>query len=256
MNNPKKPTGSKNYGSIGHLPNSRLGPADHKITDGQAAICCVKKRDKHDRIIVQEKLDGSNVGVAKIDGTLYPLTRSGYVANTSPYEQHHRFYNWAHENLARFDDLLRDGERAVGEWMYQSHGTLYDLPHEPFVLFDIMNGKERCTFSEVSERCSGYFTIPHTLLAAHGDSIPLADALSYFGEHGKHGAIDPIEGVMYRVERNNLIDKKKGGERRWEVDYLAKYVKPEKRDGCYLESVTGKPPIINTFRVGPRDVYK
>ena len=29
-----KPTGKKNYGSIGHLPNSRLGPADHKSYGG------------------------------------------------------------------------------------------------------------------------------------------------------------------------------------------------------------------------------
>ena len=54
-----KTLGRKAYGSIGHLPNSRVGPKDHHVHEGQARICTVKARDKHDRVIVQEKLDGS-----------------------------------------------------------------------------------------------------------------------------------------------------------------------------------------------------
>lgn len=240
-----KPTGGKNYGSIGHLPESRLGPADHSITEGQAFICCVKKRDKHDRIIVQEKLDGSNVGVAKVDGNLYPLTRAGYVADTSPYEQHHVFHQWALANAERFDAMLNDGERAVGEWLHQAHGTKYDLPHEPFVLFDIMIGKQRQTFDVVKNKAQE-FIMPYTLENS-GEPVAVHDALAMLGTYGRHGALDPIEGVMYRVERNNLIDKRKGGERAWVVDYLAKFVKQDKQDGCYLESVTGQPNVINTY---------
>jgi len=241
----KKPTGGKNYGSIGHLPDSRLGPSDHKITEGQASICCVKKRDKHDRIVVQEKLDGSNVGVAKVDGQLYPLTRAGYIANTSPYEQHHKFHEWAVQNSDRFDALLGERERAVGEWMYQAHGTRYNMEHEPFVLFDIMTGKQRIT-SDALDLRDHDFILPYRV-SNDGEPMSIKDALDELGEYGQHGAIDPIEGVMYRVERNNLVDKKKGGARHWEVDYLAKFVKADKKDGCYLESVTGEPPVINGF---------
>ena len=56
---------------------------------------------------------------------------------------------------------------------------------------------------------------------------------------------------MWRVERNEIIDKSRGGERRWAVDFLAKYVRPEKADGCYLESVTGQPTVWNV--VTPND---
>jgi len=243
----EKPTGGKNYGSIGHLPNSRLGPGDHKVPDGMAAICCEKKRDKHDKIIIQEKLDGSNVGVAKVEGKLYPLARAGYVANTSPYEQHHKFYEWAIENAERFDSLLSEGERAVGEWLCQAHGTRYELKHEPFVLFDIMTGKKRIVFDELIKRSSTDGFVTPATAHQEGEPMTVNEALKHFGLYGQHGAIDPIEGVMYRVERNNLIDKKKGGERRWGVDFLAKYVRPDKQDGRFLESVTGEPTILNTF---------
>jgi len=80
MNKNIKPLGHKAYGSIPHLPYSRLGPGDHHIGQGQAEIATKKARDKNDLIIVQEKLDGSNCSVAKINGKIIALGRSGYLA--------------------------------------------------------------------------------------------------------------------------------------------------------------------------------
>src|SRR5438445_7855710 len=113
MTERRKPLGMKNYGHIAHLPGSRMGPGDHKCDAGQARIATVKARDRHDHIIVQEKLDGTNVGVARVDGVLYPLVRAGYVADTSPFEQHWRFAQWVYANQDRFPAFLRDGELLV-----------------------------------------------------------------------------------------------------------------------------------------------
>lgn len=223
-----KPLGGKNYGSIAHLPGSRLGPGDHKCHEGQERICNTKTRDKHDLIIVQEKLDGSNVGVAKVGGQIVALTRAGYLAHTSPYAQHHKFGDWVRDNAARFDAVLSEGERIVGEWLLQAHGTRYALKHEPFVAFDIMTGTKRTIHSTVTDRLDGLFVLPHVVHI--GEAISIADAMTALGEFGKHGALDPVEGAMWRVERNDL----KNGKREWIVDFLAKYVRPDKQDGCYL----------------------
>src|SRR5881227_2938055 len=83
-----KPLGIKAYGSICHLPGSRLGPGDHKLNPGQAKILTKKARDKHDVVIVQEKLDGSNVAVARVNCMLTPIGRAGYRVISSKYEQH------------------------------------------------------------------------------------------------------------------------------------------------------------------------
>ena len=139
----RKPLGRKNYGHIPHLPGSRLGPGDHKCHEGQARIATLKARDKNDEIFVQEKLDGSNVGVARLGETIFPLGRAGYMASSSRFEQHRHFSNWAYANLERFMAVLRDGERVVGEWLMQAHGTRYKLTHEPFVAFDLMIEDER-----------------------------------------------------------------------------------------------------------------
>lgn len=89
-----KPLNGPSYGSIPHLPGSRLGPGEHTITIGQMKICTEKTRDSKDKIIVTEKLDGSCCCVANIDNKILALTRAGYLAESSPYEQHHIFANW------------------------------------------------------------------------------------------------------------------------------------------------------------------
>ena len=241
---PRKPLGIKNYGHIPHLPGSRLGPGDHHCDEGQARIATLTARDRHDVVIVFEKLDGSNVGVARVGGTLYALNRSGYEAMSSRYDQHRMFAEWVYANQDRFLATLHDGERLCGEWLAQAHGTRYGLRHEPFVAFDLMVGTQRKPFDELVERSAcGTFTTPTVL--HRGGPLAIESAMAHLGEHGFHGALDRVEGAVWRVERNELVCPVRGGERRRVVDFLAKYVRPEKVDGCYLSEITGREPHWN-----------
>ena len=237
----RKPLGARNYGSIPHLPGSRMGPADHHCHEGQARICLEKKRDKNDHIYVQEKLDGSNVGVARIDGEIYPLGRAGYLASTSPYEQHHLFSDWAYANKDRFMAVLEDGERLVGEWLAQAHGTRYEIRYEPFVAFDIMTGKVRMPYLEFDARIEKGEFIPPALLMKGPCSIEAA--MERIGMAGFHGAKEEPEGAVWRVERDHPTGVK--GEKVRRVDFLAKYVRPNKVDGKYLPNVSGEPEVWN-----------
>lgn len=237
-----KPLGRKNYGSIPHLPNSRRGPADRTCNHGQARIATERARDKHDEIFVQEKLDGSNVGVARIDGEIYPIGRAGYLANSSPHEQHRLFAAWAQYHAERFLDVLRDGERLVGEWLAQAHGTRYKLVHEPFVAFDLMTRDKRAPYDVFIQRIGGYFVTP--TLIHRGCPLSVSAALVQLGVYGYHGALDPVEGAVWRIERDALIDKR-GGQRERVVDFLVKFVRPDKVDGQYLPEIGGGEAIWN-----------
>lgn len=208
---------NKSYGSIPHLPGSKTGPADRTVNDGQYRICCVKLPSKQYRVIVQEKLDGSNVSVANIDGVLTPLQRKGYAAISSPYEQHRLFANWVYENIDRFK-FLEPGERLCGEWLAQAHATRYQLKHEPFVAFDLMVETDRVVYSVLQERAKG-FVLPHLLHTGGPCSIEEACRRQ---NPNIHGAIDPIEGAVWRVEKDNR------------VLFLAKYVRSDMEQGKYL----------------------
>jgi hypothetical protein len=224
-----KPFGGKAYGSTPHLPTSRLGPGDHHCHEGQARICTEKVRDRHDRIIVTEKLDGSNVAVGKKDGAILALVRSGYLADSSPYPQHHHFARWVEMNADRFDALLHEGQMVNGEWLALAHGTRYALEHEPFVAFSIAEGKARLPWDDVARRCADFGV---TTAAVLHDGGPLS--VEFVREciaTSRHGALDPVEGAVWRVESRGVFD------------FLAKWVSPEKQDGKYLTDITGHPEI-------------
>lgn len=221
-----KPLGLKAYGHIPHLPGSRLGTGDHTIEPGQGRIATEKARDHQDLVVVQEKLDGSCVSVARIGEEIVPLIRAGYRASDSPRRQHHLFAAWVHQNHQRFRDLLEDGERVAGEWLVQAHGTRYKLPHEPFVAFDVLVGTKRvCNAAELVERAWAPTVGLVTPRVLHvGAPISVEAVLTLLDAHPSgHGAIDPIEGAVWRVERAG------------KTEFLAKFVRHGKQDGSYLE---------------------
>ncbi len=216
-----KPLGRKAYGHIPHLPGSRMGPGDHHCHEGQARMCCEKRRDKRDLITVQEKLDGSCCSVARVGDSIVALVRAGYLATSSPHAQHHIFDLWVASRAGEFRRLLNDGERACGEWLAMAHGTKYDMPHEPFVIFDVMVADRRIYTADLLAKSAAIlgFTTPRVLHV--GDVLPI-DAAMALAEPSGHGALDPVEGAVWRVERDGA------------PDFIAKFVRHDKQDGSYF----------------------
>lgn len=218
--NEDKPLGMKAYGSIGHLPNSRVTENDYHINESQARLLTDKTRDRYDLVIVQEKLDGSNCSVALLDGQVLALGRAGYLAQSSKYEMHQLFAHWVRENEDRFRAVLKEGERICGEWLAQAHGTIYSLEgREPYAVFDIMNGHDRLPYVELLERVGTTFAKPALLHI--GQPVSVRKALEIHEQ--KNYGCDEIEGVVYRMERKG------------KVDFLAKFVRHDKVDGKYLK---------------------
>lgn len=133
-----------------------------------------------------------------------------------------------------FRYVLQEGERVCGEWLMQAHGTIYKLPHEPLVIFDLMKDHTRLQYDALLNRVKqGGFTVPKLL--HRGNPISIQYAIDILGEHGYHGAVDKAEGCVWRIERKGV------------VDFLVKYVRPEKTDGIYLPEISKKEPIWNWF---------
>lgn len=64
----EQPLGRPIYGFTPHLPASQLRPDEHMVDADQARMALVATRDRHDRVIVADKLDGACTGEAKIHG--------------------------------------------------------------------------------------------------------------------------------------------------------------------------------------------
>jgi hypothetical protein len=78
-------------------------------------------------------------------------------------------------------------------------------------------------------RLGGRFVRPHVVHCGPAVRLEVVDAL--LGEHGFHGAVDRVEGAMWRVERGD------------ELVLRAKYVRPKKVDGALLPENSGKAAV-------------
>lgn len=239
----KKPLGHKAYGSIPHLPGSKKLERDDKgLNPGQTRLL-TEEAEPNATVVVTEKLDGTCVSIANIDGEIVPLIRAGYRADTSRWKQHHLFAKWAMRRWEWWNRILKEGERLCGEWLAQAHAVKYNIlnkhPKLPFRTYDLMRGHERTTHKEIFERFSIHSDIRGCLwtpVLHVGDAISIDDAMSKLGKHGHAGAIDKAEGVVYRYERDGR------------VLFTAKYVRRDFEAGRYLPGI-GRPkdaePIWN-----------
>lgn len=209
----------KAYHRIPHLRGSHLGKGDFKVPPGQSDICLIKERPG-DKIIVQEKLDGTSVAVTRLNGLLIPVVRSGYHAMETKWLQHKMFANWVYKNQSEFD-FLPEGFRLCGEWIAQAHGTLYKLEHAPFVAFDLIGPSGAKIYSDFNLIVPEFFIRPHLL--HQGGAIDIASIEKLLGVRGFHGATELSEGVVFRVEHNGILE------------FMAKYVRKEKNIGYYLD---------------------
>ena len=215
-----KPLNQKSYGSIPYLQKNKHG--DRVISEGQKKIATYSTRPE-DVVFVTEKLDGSNVGVHRKNDTLIPITRSGYRCANSPWKQHKFFDQWVWSHFDRFMSVLKPGERICGEWLMMTHGVKYDLPHEPFVAFDIIEiPYKRLAYDDFLDRTKDTFVTPHLYFKEKGP-VSISRAMKKMGQYGNHGAQEHAEGLVWRVENNG------------EYDFMAKVVHKDFIAGKYLD---------------------
>ena len=192
----------KNFGSISHLPGSKMIDDVDRLLGEQEINWLIKRRrdPATDIVIVTEKVDGMNAGVLKQNGLLYPLMRYGYDVRTSDISWIRGFGRFVQDNQYRFYELLKEGERICGEWMLKTHTLQYNLQHEPFVAFDLIDASNaRESYSKFIDRIHRFdFTSPG--LVHIGESIPPDMAIQIMG-CGYHHVMDGCpEGVVYKYE--------------------------------------------------------
>ena len=127
-----------------------------------------------------------------------------------------------------------------GEWLAMAHGTRYDLVNAefpcPFVPFDLWRGGERVLWREFRAWCDASIVSEgiRDAMPLHAGYQACSIETAMANQRAKwHGALDPLEGAVWRVERSE------------KVDFLCKYVRKDKVDGCYLSSVTGNSDVWN-----------
>lgn len=138
-------------GSTGTSDDKRLGADDSNRLLANPSL------------IIEEKLDGTNVGLHFSDGRLILQCR-GHEITSGMHPQYDLFKQWATVKHNVFLRMLEERYIVYGEWMYAKHCIQYSkLPHY-FFEFDILD-KTTKTFLTLDQRLellegTGIETVP------------------------------------------------------------------------------------------------
>ena len=165
-------------------------------------------------LIVEEKIDGTNVGIHFTSAGRMVLQARGHELTEGMHPQYDLFKQWANVKRSFLETLLGDRRIPYGEWMYARHSLHYQaLPHY-FFAFDIFD-KERGCFQDLETRRqmldgSGLQTVPviHRGPASE-DKLRELIGPSAFGamfENPVSGRADDLmEGLYLRTEADGVV---------------------------------------------------
>src|SRR6266404_2334594 len=113
------------YPRTPHLFGSR-GTDDDKHLGQQESLDFIADAS----LIVEEKLDGTNVGIHFTSAGRMVLQCRGHEITTGMHAQYDLFKQWTMGKRPALEAMLEDRLLLFGEWLYARHSLHYrDLPH-------------------------------------------------------------------------------------------------------------------------------
>jgi hypothetical protein len=147
------------YPRTPHLFGSR-GTDDDKHLGQRESLAFIADKS----LIVEEKLDGTNVGIHFTPAGRLVLQCRGHEITTGMHAQYDLFKQWTMAKRPVLEAMLEDRLLLFGEWLYARHSLHYRrLPHY-FFEFDIYD-KRRQVFLDLATRLellekTGIHTVP------------------------------------------------------------------------------------------------
>lgn len=134
------------YPRTRHTQGSRFQADDYDLE----AIPWKEISGRH--IVVEEKLDGANVGVSfSSDGELLLQSRGHFLRGGPREKQFEVFKQWASVHRSTLDAILGTNYIMYGEWLAAKHTMFYDALPSYFMEFDVYD-KERKEFLDTPRR--------------------------------------------------------------------------------------------------------
>jgi hypothetical protein len=92
---------------------------------------------KHVTAVVEEKVDGANVGVWFDRGALRLQSRGHVLRGGAGEEQFAAFHGWAASRLVELQEVLGNRFVLYGEWCFAKHKAFYDALPDWFLGYDV-----------------------------------------------------------------------------------------------------------------------
>jgi hypothetical protein len=137
----------RKYPRTPHLEGSRIQSGDEDLAVSPLSVLSGKY------IVVEEKVDGANVGVSFTPNGLPLLQSRGHYLTGGPRERQFELLKaWVATHQLPLYERLGSRYIMYGEWLYALHTVFYDsLPHY-FLEFDILDTQEDAFLSTERRR--------------------------------------------------------------------------------------------------------
>ena len=207
------------YPRTPHLFGASGTPDDKRLSRGESAEFLADES-----LVVEEKLDGTNVGVHFTAAGRLVLQCRGHEITAGMHAQYDLFKQWVTGKRLVLEAALGDRHILFGEALYAKHSVHYRaLPHY-FFEFDVYDKDAGC-FLDLATRTAlldgtGIVTVP----VLHRGSLGEAELLALVGPSRYDSAFDnPRTGVVDGVMEGLYVRTEAGGR----VTGRAKFVRPE-----------------------------
>lgn len=157
-------------------------------------------------IIVEEKVDGANVGISVAeDGSLRVQNRGSYLEQPSPM-QFRPIWQWLANRRVELVKRLGSELIVFGEWSFAVHSAYYDRLPDWFLGFDVYDRKSK-RFWPVTKRNQlfkdvGLATIP----LIERKQFSITELLNLLQSAKSSLGPEPIEGIYLRRESENWLE--------------------------------------------------
>lgn len=207
------------YPRTPHLFGSTGTPDDKHLGEAQSLRFIADES-----LIVEEKLDGTNVGIHFAESGDLVLQCRGHLITEGMHPQYDLFKQWVAVKRHVLEQRLGQQFILFGEWVYARHSIHYrQLPHY-FFEFDVFD-KQQATFLDLRQRMellegTGVETVPvlHTGALARSDLEGLIGPSRFdsrFENPRTRQTDNLMEGLYLRIETEGAVSGR------------AKFVRPE-----------------------------
>jgi RNA ligase len=169
---------------------------------------------KDPSLIVEEKLDGTNVGIHFTTAGRMVLQCRGHEVTEGMHPQYDLFKQWTAVKRSVFEEMLENRFILYGEWLYAKHSVHYRGLPQYFFEFDIYD-KDAGEFLDLEARLrmlegTGIQTVPviHRGKATLGELVDLVgnSAFDSAFENPISGKTDALmEGLYLRTEAEGRV---------------------------------------------------
>jgi ATP-dependent RNA circularization protein (DNA/RNA ligase family) len=184
-----------------HFP----GSSGALVKTERALAAAESDRLLHEPVLVEEKLDGANLGISFDEqGSPILQSRGSLIEPGRTAPQFAPLYAWLAPHQEPLYEALGSGKTLFGEWLYARHSITYDALPDFFLAFDVLD-RESGLFLTVAERtaiceAAGIAVAPLLFSGVLGTEAKLRGLLlrSRFGP-------ERAEGLYVRLEEGGKL---------------------------------------------------